>query len=104
EGVRSPIANGKVRKNTCSILIALKGYNREPGGCSSVDDGAGRAAGAGNRDGFALEVDVFLVSARGDENRVAILGCVDAGLDSSVGLAGADLDRCLCQGCRGDQR
>jgi hypothetical protein len=45
KGVRSPISDGEVGKNTSSPLAALKGYNCEPRGCPAVDDGAGRATG-----------------------------------------------------------
>ena len=48
---------------------------------TSVDDRLGRSTRAGDRDGFALEVDVLVVDPGGDEDGVAVTGGVDSSLD-----------------------
>ena len=59
----------------------------------TVDDGLGGAVGTGDGDGFALEVDVFEIRAGGDEDGVAVVRSVDAGLDG--GLVRGNVDgRC----------
>ena len=75
-------------RNGLSWLACLKGdCGTEK---SAVDDGLGGAAGADDGDGFAFEVDVFVVGAGGYEDGVAGVGGVDAGLDG--GLVGGDVD------------
>src|SRR5258708_13703871 len=57
---------------------------------TSVDDRLGRSTRAGDRDGFALEVDVLVIGSRGDEDHVPVACGVDSGLNGW--LIGRNMD------------
>jgi hypothetical protein len=87
------VLNGEAGEDDGSDLLGLEGDHCRSLLAAAVNNGAGGAARAGEGDGFAEEVDIFKVGAGGDEDGVAVVGGVDASLDS--GLVGGDVNGLL---------
>ena len=95
------VLDGEIGEDCCAGLRGLEGDCGVHG--AAVDDGGGWAGGAGDGDGFALEVDVFVVGPGGDEDGVAWGSGIDGGLDGGVRLAGAYVECGCVEGCGGEQ-
>ncbi len=87
------VANRKSGQDRTGSLSSDK---RDDGSVGvAVDDGDGRAAGTGDGDGFADEINIFYVRAGSNEHGIAVVGGVDGRLDGR--LIGRDVNRLLCE-------
>ena len=84
--------NGEPGEDAGTGLSVVEEDRRHPTFGASINVVVAAPPGAGDGDGLAFEVDVFEVGAGGDEDGVAGVGGVDAGLDG--GLVGGDVDDC----------
>ena len=98
----SAVLDREVGQDRGPGLGSFEGDGGTPG--AAVDGRGCSAAGAGDGDGLAQEVDVFVIRAGGDEDGIAGVGGVDAGLDRGVGLSGADVERDLRGEARGSRQ
>jgi hypothetical protein len=92
-GLGATVLNGEAGDDAGSELLGPEGDDGQSRLAAAVNDGRCGAGGAADGDGFAEEVDIFVVGAGGDEDGVAVVGRVDAGLDSR--LVGGDVNSLL---------
>jgi hypothetical protein len=105
-GLGATMLNGEAGDDAGSELMGPEGDDCRSRPAAAVNDGRCGAGGAVDGDGFAEEVDIFVVGAGGDEDGVAVVGRVDAGLDrklvgwdvnSLLGKRGGDEAQCKYQ-------